>query len=695
MTLNESECQFTCHFIRFLGNIISFNGVKPNPDAIQGIRDFVTPKNVSDVQCFLGMANQLGKFTMHLGCISTPLRDLLCKNCPWYWGNWQAKVFTNIKDELSRSVKQGVYNPIHETIMQSDAGVVGRLAELKKPPIHEILEFTDSQCFGLVKTYVAQSLLTRLLQKFTIDKLRSRIELETGIQAVVEENSSRLVIEGFFFQIKLAETSLNRLADEIEDRKKPARKDPVQPVAKLDDPSAQTVSAAGVSPSPIISSKKKPLFSEESGKLAKNVSTDSISTTAVLNATLQSTLPHIVNDHKTSPSLPHSDDLSKPSNTSRNNSESSESDHEPRIVSKMSSAHEQVPAGEEPSAGHLEMFQAPSSSASRVQSSSEDHFLEASLKLTNLHTPIDPSFVNLTQKTGEGTKDGSAEEAFSANYQRIYPSLPETTPVALDPSKTKSATSSQAGPSSVTLVAEHAASTTLEKDVGLVQSPDSSLNSKSKCEASTTPTKNPKHLANAAAHQASTTEVSSMNRLSTKLVKQQTAYLNPECEEDETVEKRSSGGRRPTEEEDEFDKYLYEFMKIIHAEGFNSKILEKFDGTLTESEHPDNDQYIVVTIKSYKPGEAERMMDALVELFYDVTNSAVSHFIKLNYDGDKQELAKALVDQLQDPRYGFIARLSTNDEIRIIGSPANKDKDVRLLERLVHIICHYFILIQS
>ncbi|XP_067931145.1 uncharacterized protein [Watersipora subatra] len=569
----------------------------------------------------------------------------------------------------------------------TDKDVVSKLAKLKKPPIQEILEFTDSQYFGLVKTYVAQPLLTRLLQKFTIDKLKSRIELETGIRAVTEQNSSRcklrLVIKGFFFQIKLAETFLNRLANEIEDRKKTARKDPVQSVAELDDPSAQTLSAAIVSPSPIISSKKEPLFSEKSEKLAKNASTDSISTPAVLNANLQSTLPHIVNDHKTTPSLPHSVDLSKPSTTSRNNSKSSESDHESRIVSKMSSTHEQVPAGEEPSAGDFEITQALSSSANRVQSSSDDHSLEASLKLTNLHTPIDPSSLNLTQKTGEDTEDDSAEKAFSANYQRIYPLLPETTPIAPDPSKTQSATSSQAGPSSVTPVAEHAASITLEKDVGLVQSPDSSLNSKSKCEASTTPTKNPKHLANAAAHQALTTEVSSINRLSTELVKQQTAYLNPECEENETVEKRSSRGRRPTEEEDEFDKYLYEFMKIIHAEGFNSKILEKFEGTLTESEHPNNDQYIVVTIKSYIPGEAERMMDALVELFDDVTKSVYSRSIKLNYDGDKQELAKALVDQLRDPQYGFIVRLSSNDEIRIIGSPANKDEDVQRLESYI------------
>ncbi|XP_067929502.1 transcription intermediary factor 1-beta-like [Watersipora subatra] len=173
----------------------------------------------------------------------------------------------------------------------------------------------------------------------------------------------------------------------------------------------------------------------------------------------------------------------------------------------------------------------------------------------------------------------------------------------------------------------------------------------------------------------------------------------PEKEGESTLVMQQMDNLKPDEEEEEtvvkwFEQIYYEFMKIIHAKDLTSKILEQLEGTLTESTHPDNDQLIIVTVKSYIPGVAERMMDALLELFYDVTKSVYSHSIKLNYDGDKQELAKALVDQLQDPRYGFIARLSTNDEIRIIGSPANKDKDVLFMERLVHIICHYFILIQ-
>ena len=62
-----------------------------------------TPKSVSDVRRFLGMANQLGKFLPSLAEISKPLRDLLSKNNMWIWGNAQIEAFQAVKKALSRA----------------------------------------------------------------------------------------------------------------------------------------------------------------------------------------------------------------------------------------------------------------------------------------------------------------------------------------------------------------------------------------------------------------------------------------------------------------------------------------------------------------------------------------------------------------------------------------------------------------
>ena len=50
-----------------------------------------SPTSVSELRRFLGMANQLGKFTPNLAQITQPLRELLTKSRNWSWGPLQSK----------------------------------------------------------------------------------------------------------------------------------------------------------------------------------------------------------------------------------------------------------------------------------------------------------------------------------------------------------------------------------------------------------------------------------------------------------------------------------------------------------------------------------------------------------------------------------------------------------------------------
>ncbi|KAF6038158.1 hypothetical protein EB796_003533 [Bugula neritina] len=79
MTLNVEKCKFSRSSIKFLGHVISSSGIRANPEAVQGIESFATPTCVKDVRSFLGMANQLSKFSTRLGELSAPLRELFIK----------------------------------------------------------------------------------------------------------------------------------------------------------------------------------------------------------------------------------------------------------------------------------------------------------------------------------------------------------------------------------------------------------------------------------------------------------------------------------------------------------------------------------------------------------------------------------------------------------------------------------------
>lgn len=79
VTLNMQKCDLSKNEVKFLGHILSAEGVQPDPDKIRAVKAMKEPSNVSEVRSFLGMVNQLGKFIPGLAEKDKPLRDLLSK----------------------------------------------------------------------------------------------------------------------------------------------------------------------------------------------------------------------------------------------------------------------------------------------------------------------------------------------------------------------------------------------------------------------------------------------------------------------------------------------------------------------------------------------------------------------------------------------------------------------------------------
>ena len=65
LTLNE-KCEFSKGSVRFLGHIIDGQGIHADPQKVDAILNFPAPANVPELQRFLGMVNQLAKFTPEL-----------------------------------------------------------------------------------------------------------------------------------------------------------------------------------------------------------------------------------------------------------------------------------------------------------------------------------------------------------------------------------------------------------------------------------------------------------------------------------------------------------------------------------------------------------------------------------------------------------------------------------------------------
>ena len=121
ITLNLDKCVFSIKQVKFLGHVISSNGIEVDPDKVKAIADLPAPTNVQEVRTFLGMVNQLSKFSDHLADKTKRIRKLLLKENKWTWGNAQQKAFEKIKVDLTRAPVLALYDPSKETKVAADA----------------------------------------------------------------------------------------------------------------------------------------------------------------------------------------------------------------------------------------------------------------------------------------------------------------------------------------------------------------------------------------------------------------------------------------------------------------------------------------------------------------------------------------------------------------------------------------------
>ena len=59
------KCVFRQPEISYLGEVVTQDGVKPDPEKIQAITDMPTPTNATELQRVLGMVTYLGRYSQN------------------------------------------------------------------------------------------------------------------------------------------------------------------------------------------------------------------------------------------------------------------------------------------------------------------------------------------------------------------------------------------------------------------------------------------------------------------------------------------------------------------------------------------------------------------------------------------------------------------------------------------------------
>ena len=62
LKLNKAKCHFRCMSVPFFGEVVSRQGVQPNPQKVRALTEMPVPQNKKELQAFLGIITYLNKF---------------------------------------------------------------------------------------------------------------------------------------------------------------------------------------------------------------------------------------------------------------------------------------------------------------------------------------------------------------------------------------------------------------------------------------------------------------------------------------------------------------------------------------------------------------------------------------------------------------------------------------------------------
>ena len=107
IVFNREKFKFSREVVEFAGFEVTMEGYRPAPSILAAIREFPTPKNITDVRSWFGLVNQVA-YSFSQSNIMEPFREALKKGRKFYWDDTLETLFQRSKNEIVQQVKAGV-----------------------------------------------------------------------------------------------------------------------------------------------------------------------------------------------------------------------------------------------------------------------------------------------------------------------------------------------------------------------------------------------------------------------------------------------------------------------------------------------------------------------------------------------------------------------------------------------------------
>ena len=147
ITLKEGKCDLAAKDLKFLGYIISHEGIKMDPENIKPILEAEEPKTLTQVRRWLGMVNFYHRFIKNLAELEACLTDLSRKGVRFHWGEVERNSFNKIKEEIAKFTVLNHLDLSKQITLYTDASdrAIGAvLMQEEKPIMYHSQKLTES-----------------------------------------------------------------------------------------------------------------------------------------------------------------------------------------------------------------------------------------------------------------------------------------------------------------------------------------------------------------------------------------------------------------------------------------------------------------------------------------------------------------------------------------------------------------------
>ncbi|XP_052732478.1 uncharacterized protein LOC128196266 [Vigna angularis] len=96
-----SKCEFWMKEVQFLGHVVSAGGISVDPAKVRAVLEWESPRSVTEVRSFMGLAGYYRRFIEGFSKIVAPLTQLTRNDQPFAWTDRCEASFQELKDKLT------------------------------------------------------------------------------------------------------------------------------------------------------------------------------------------------------------------------------------------------------------------------------------------------------------------------------------------------------------------------------------------------------------------------------------------------------------------------------------------------------------------------------------------------------------------------------------------------------------------